>query len=107
MRPGFSVFHAGNAGNLSLGLLARLIVVALLATLAGLLLLAAVLAALTRILCLLSRLLIALVLTALVLLTALVWIIHFVPLGLSRAIRQLPVTTDVPRMGLCRAERPS
>jgi predicted PurR-regulated permease PerM len=82
-------------------LLARL-VVALLATLTGLVLMAAVLAAaLTRILRLLSRLLTALilaalVLAALVLLAALVWIIHLVPLGLSSVVRQLGVTTGVP-----------
>jgi hypothetical protein len=77
-------------------LLARLVVVALLATLAGLVLMAAVLAALTRILCLLSGLLTALVLAALVLLSALILAVHFDAFGLSGVLRQLWVTTGVP-----------
>lgn len=95
LEAGFSVSQA-RCRELLLSLLARL-VVALLATLTGLVLMAAVLAALTRILRLLSRLLIALVLAALVLLAALVWIIHLVPLGLSRVIGQPRLTTDVPK----------
>jgi hypothetical protein len=82
--------------ELLLSLLARLVVALLLAALPRLVLMAAVLAALTRILRLLSRLRIALVLAALVLLAALVWIVHLVPLGLSRVVRQLRLTTDVP-----------
>jgi hypothetical protein len=77
-------------------LLARLVVVALLATLAGLVLMAAVLAALTRILRLLSGLLTALVLAALVLLAALILAIHFDAFGLSGVLRQPRLTTDVP-----------